>query len=151
MPPVAARSQDGRERYEELENDKSFLKLDSGWPIHSIPISQPLHQYNLTRESSNLFKSPKAPSSQLLSNSQHNESTLPSTLQPNSTQPNSTIYSSHTHTLNSTSGISPKSEPSLKPSEAGNVPRHPVEGQAAQSAQPQGLDSRRKADEKNGP
>ena len=56
---------------------------------------QPLYQSYFPGESSNLFKSPKAPSRNLLWNSQHNESTLPSTLQPNSTQPNSTIYSSH--------------------------------------------------------
>ena len=113
MPPFAAQSQDGKECYKELENDKSFLMLDSTYTFHTI--SQLLHQCNFTRDSSNLFKSPKVPSRQLLSNSQHNESTLSSTLQPNSTQ--TQLY--FTPTLNFTPGIKSQVKPSLKPLEAG--------------------------------
>ena len=83
-----------------LRNTGEWQVISEAWlwityTLHTK--GQPLHQYNFTRKSSHLFKSPRAPSSQLLLNSQHNESTLPSSLQPNSTQPNSTIYSSHTH------------------------------------------------------
>ena len=47
-----------------------------------------------------------------------------------------------------TSGISPKSEPSLKPLEAGTRAKTSSDAHTAQSVQPQGLTSQRKADKK---
>ena len=59
------------------------------------------------------------------------------------------LYYNLLFTLNSMSCISPKTEPFLAPLEAGNMSRHCVDAHAAHPVQPQGLTSRRKADEKN--
>ena len=102
---------------------------------------QPPHQCNFTRESCNLFKNHLRRHLDIFYQTLHimKYSTLYSTTQ---------LYIYSPHRLNSTSSISPKSEPSLKPLEAGSVPKHCVDAHAAQLVQPQGLTSQRKADEK---
>ena len=67
--------------------------------------------------------------------------TLNQTLLLNSTKPKKLFKPYSTRSLQA-SGISPKSEPSLTPSEAGNVPRHCVDAHTSQLVQPQGLNSR---------
>ena len=92
-------------------------------------------------------KSTKAPFRHPLTNSPHNEQFYLQLFNLTLLYP--TLLQPTLHTLNSTCGISPKSEPSHKPSEAGSMPRHGVDAHATQSVQPQGLTSRRKADGQN--
>ena len=90
-------------------------------------------------------ESPKAPSRHLLSNSPHNEYSTFYT----ATQLYSTKYSAQLNFTQETSGISPKSSCPLSHLKQGSVSRHCVDAHTAQSVQPQGLTSRRKAEEKN--
>ena len=146
MTPIATRNWDGRNAMKHWKATSHFwiLIVDNIHSTQRIKFS-PTHSSENPATSSNHLRCHLDIFSQTL---HIIKTTLPSTLQPNSTQPNSTIYF-FTYTLNSTSAISPKSEPSLKPLEAGNVPRLCVDDHTTQSVQPQGLTSWRKAGEKS--
>ena len=110
-----------KEIEETLQNTEEWQVMSEAW----LWIIYHPHLFaNATSKEnpSNLFNSPKAPSRHPLLNSPHNE--LLCLLLFNLTLLYPTLLQPTLHTLNSTSGISSKSEISLKPSLARNVPRH---------------------------